>query len=96
MSGTTIQLLHLPGCPLVARVRETLRLALSQSGISAPVEELVGDYPSPTLLIAGRDVTGNPLAPHRACRLDLPTEEQILRALRATTSRRTTKAQLED
>jgi hypothetical protein len=48
------------------------------------VEELVGDYTSPTLLVNGFDVTGHPRPPggQTACRADLPTEEQILAALR--------------
>jgi hypothetical protein len=50
------------------------------------VEELAGDYDSPTLLVNGVDVTGHPRAPegHMSCRLDLPSEEQILAALRGS------------
>jgi hypothetical protein len=48
------------------------------------VEELVGDYHSPTLLVNGFDVTGEPPAAEgqAACRLDLPNEEQVLAAIR--------------
>jgi hypothetical protein len=45
------------------------------------VEDLEGPYPSPTLLIDGTDVTGKSSRDGPACRLDLPTEEQILAAL---------------
>jgi hypothetical protein len=45
---------------------------------------VVGDYSSPTILIDGFDVTGRSpeLRNLASCRLDLPTEEQILIALR--------------
>jgi len=45
------------------------------------VEQLEGPYPSPALLIDGADVTGKPLVQQPSCRLDLPTEEQIMAAL---------------
>jgi hypothetical protein len=69
-----VQLLSVPDCPLVERVRAALRLALARSGINAAVRERVGTYPSPSVLIDGRDVlTGQPAASHACCRLDLPT-----------------------
>jgi hypothetical protein len=76
-----IEILQVPGCPLVERVRETARRVLAQSGLRAEIEDLVGDYPSPTLLVDGRDVTGRRLGECSACRLDLPTEDQVLAAL---------------
>ena len=86
MTGETvvpsIELLHVPDCPLVDRVRKTAWRALDRSGIRAEIVELVGDYPSPTLLVGGRDVTGRDAGECSCCRLDLPTEEQILAALR--------------
>lgn len=85
MTGETvvpiIELLHVPNCPLVDRVRETARHALDRSGIRAEITEFVGDYPSPTLLVGGRDVTGRDAGGCSCCRLDLPTEEQVLAAL---------------
>lgn len=79
-----IQLLSVADCPLVTKVRNTLTNCLAKTQIQTTVEELVGDYNSPTLLVNGLDVTGQPSAPEgqTACRLDLPTEEQILAALR--------------
>jgi hypothetical protein len=81
----SIQILHVPDCPLVVRVRETVRQALARSNLHAEVVELVGAYPSPTLLIDGHDVTGRPPPADQqacaACRLDLPTEQQVLAAL---------------
>ncbi len=77
----TIELRYVPDCPLVGQVRATLRSALARAETVANVEERAGDYPSPTLVINGRDVTGHPLETHGCCRLDLPTESQILDAL---------------
>ena len=76
-----IQLFHVPDCPLVDRVRATLRSSLAKASAPVVVEEIEGSYPSPTLLIDGIDVTGRSLEPDASCRLDLPTEEQILTAL---------------
>ncbi len=76
-----IQLLLVPDCPLADRVRQTVARALAQIGIQADLEECVGDYASPTLLIEGTDVTGRATDPTATCRLDLPTEQQIVRAL---------------
>ena len=78
-----IQLLSVPNCPLVAKVRDTLNACLAKTHILATVEELVRDYNSPTLLVNGFDVTGQPSGPdgHASCRLDLPNREQILAAI---------------
>jgi hypothetical protein len=78
-----IQLLHVPDCPLVEQVRATLRRSLSKTNVGARTEEVGGPYPSPTLLIDGTDVTGRTPAPVSSCRLDLPTEDQLLAALTA-------------
>jgi len=79
-----IKLLSVPDCPLVESARSALKNGLAQTHVDATVEELVGDYSSPTILIDGFDVTGRSpeLRNQASCRLDLPTEEQILIALR--------------
>jgi hypothetical protein len=79
--ATRIEILQVPDCPLVGRVRETVQRVLVQVDVAAEVTELVGDYASPTLLVDGRDVTGRPAGECAACRLDLPTERQLLAAL---------------
>ena len=76
-----VQILHVPDCPLVEDLRAILRRTLARSGTAVEVEDLEGPYPSPTLLIDGTDVTGRSFIDGPACRLDLPTEEQILAAL---------------
>jgi hypothetical protein len=76
-----IQLLHVPDCPLVEQVRATLSSSLAKANVQVVIEELEGPYASPTLVIDGVDVTGRSLAAGPACRLDLPTEHQVLSAL---------------
>jgi hypothetical protein len=83
-----IELLHVPECPLVDNVRITLRVALADAGIDVRVEEIEGDFASPTLLIDGVDVTGAEMSGAPACRLDLPTREQILAAIASVESRK--------
>lgn len=81
-----IQLFHVPDCPLVERVRATLRSSLSEMNVRVAIEEIEGPYPSPTLLIDGADVTARTAAPGPSCRLDLPTGDQVLAALTASSS----------
>lgn len=83
MSGAPIavQILRVADCPNVADVRALIRRSAALLGTQVEIEELKGDYPSPTVLVDGRDVTGRELAEGSACRLDLPTEEQIRAAL---------------
>lgn len=77
-----VRLMHVPGCPLIDRVRADLQHALAVTGSGAVIEDVEGDYPSPTLLIDGLDtVTGRPINGATRCRLDLPTREQIATAL---------------
>ena len=61
-----------------------LASCLEKTQIPVTVEELVGAYNSPTLVVNGFDVTGQPPAAEgqTSCRLDLPNEEQILAAIR--------------
>ncbi len=79
-----VQILHVEGCPNVVRAREVVRRALAEAGLSGSVrvEEMVGDFASPTVLVDGEDVTGQTPAMHGSCRLDLPTEAQVTAALR--------------
>jgi hypothetical protein len=50
-------------------------------GLPTQVTELVGDYPSPSVLIDGVDVMGATGDSGPACRLDLPTAEVLGSAL---------------
>jgi hypothetical protein len=79
-----VELLSVPDCPNVAATRDLLRAVLADLGLSVGVVERVGEYPSPTVLVNGNDVTGAPTtAGIGSCRIDLPTAGQIKHALRA-------------
>ncbi|MGH3375880.1 MAG: hypothetical protein ACRDP6_14175 [Actinoallomurus sp.] len=78
-----LQVLHVPDCPLLPRMREMLRECLAHVSTVVVVDEVVGDYPSPTVVVDGLDVvTGQAPRAETTCRLDLPTVGQILTALR--------------
>lgn len=78
----TIELWHVPDCPLVDQVRATLQECLQAAEVDPPIRERQGPYPSPTLVINGMDVvTGTTPAEGVCCRLDLPTHTQIQTAL---------------
>lgn len=80
-------MLRVPDCPLAARVRATLQECLQETPTPVLVEELEGAYPSPTLLVDGVDVvTGQTPSGEVCCRLDLPSQTQILGALRRSRS----------
>jgi hypothetical protein len=66
---------------------DVLQRSLWQLGLDVAVQEKVGDFPSPTILVDGVDVmTGATGVPAMyACRLDLPTETAVVAALRAVT-----------
>lgn len=98
-SPVRVRLLHVPDCPLTGRVRIALREAIRSARIPVVVEDHVGQYPSPTLLVGDTDVlTGQPLGHDPCCRLELPTADQIASALRreshlpGTTDHSTTEA----
>jgi hypothetical protein len=61
---------------------------IQQLGIDAPVTDRVARYPSPTVLVNGVDVMGDPATTPEvdACRLDVPTRDRVTAALRAATS----------
>jgi len=78
-----VELRSVPGCPNLAPVRQVLYAALAELGLQPTVTELVGDYPSPSILIDGVDVMGHSTAGGvAACRLDLPNGEHVRAALR--------------
>lgn len=79
-----IVILHVPDCPLVEQVRATVNAAVIAAGIEATIEEIEGAFASPTLLIDGVGVKGGPFHDVPSCRLDLPTEEDVLVALGAS------------
>jgi hypothetical protein len=87
-----ISILHVEGCPLVGRLRTEVEHALASIGATAVIEEIEGAFPSPTLLIDGVELEGSPLGSEPACRLELPSREQIVSALLAAPSESTSRA----
>lgn len=80
-----VELLLAPGCPHADAARPVVTDCLAQLGVTAPVVETVGRYPSPTVLVDGEDVMGRPAESQMdACRLDLPTSDRVAAALRAS------------
>jgi hypothetical protein len=47
-----------PDRPNLAATRELLRACLAELGLLLAVTELIGEYPSPLVLVDGVDVTG--------------------------------------
>lgn len=83
-----IELLTAPGCPHAAPARQLVADCLTSLGLDVPVIDRVGRYPSPTVLVNGVDVMRPDAAAPigDACRLDLPTTQCVLAALRANTA----------
>ena len=82
-----VRILHGADCPQLDELERRLDGALARLGQSATIEVIEGAYPSPTLLVDGLDVTGRDAEPVASCRLDLPTENEILDALARATGR---------
>lgn len=91
-----IKLLYFPGCPNLEAARKSLAWALEAAGLghanfteinvlSPETPEKFKNYPSPSVLINGKDVEGKPMAGAAACRIypgtRAPRQEQILEAL---------------
>lgn len=79
-----VEVLHHEGCPLVGPVLELVRECVRELGAEATVVDRVARYPSPTVLVDGRDVMGRPGdgTPVDACRLDVPTRVAVVDALK--------------
>jgi hypothetical protein len=77
-----VELRAVPDCPNLAGTRDRLTACLIEAGLPPTIIERHGDFPSPSILIDGVDVTG--ADPHRPamCVLEPPTTQQIRTALR--------------
>ena len=80
-----IEVLHVPGCSRLDGVRALIDRAITATGIDGAIDEVVGDFPSPTVLVNGIDVSGRDAGSGAACRLDLPTDAQLGDALTRAT-----------
>ena len=78
MSTVRIQLLTFEGCPLADAAREQLEAALAEVGIDdyeeidlqAPgTPESLRGWGSPTILVDGADITGQPKGESLSCRV---------------------------
>lgn len=79
---TRIQVLKVRDCPLADRLIADVERCLTEAGVGEPVEIVVGDHPSPTLVVDGIDVaTGMPVEGDPRCRMDLPSPQQIRAAV---------------
>jgi glutaredoxin len=77
-----VELLHLPDCPHVERARALLDACVTELGLRVRLREVEGNYPSPTIRVNGADVMGSPTSQQPACRLDVPTRQKLVAALR--------------
>jgi hypothetical protein len=81
-----VELLHAPGCPNVQATRQVALDCLHELDLNTPVLERVGRYRSPAILINGVDVMSGNTADDLvgdACRVDLPTRDDMLVAIQA-------------
>jgi mercuric ion transport protein len=100
---TTVELLYFPGCPNVSAARDQLRRAFTAIGRPASWTEIdisadsapahTRGYGSPTVLVDGRDVTGDDPADGTSCRIygesdvqGVPPLEAIISALRSAST----------
>jgi hypothetical protein len=83
-----IELLHVPDCRHADGARRLVVECLGELGLEnmAIDDREGGDFPSPTILINGRDVMGASAVSAAACRLDVPMRERALTALRRAAS----------
>ncbi|MFC4126326.1 alkylmercury lyase [Nocardia rhizosphaerae] len=77
----SIEILGVADCPNVAAAARRVARCLDRLGLAIAVEHRIGDFPSPTVLVDGVDVTSAPVSAVAACRLDLPTEQMIATAI---------------
>lgn len=86
-----VELVYFTGCPNVAPMRDLLRRCLGRLGLvdevieintdTATVPERYRQLGSPTVLVDCVDVLGNHVGGGESCRLQLPTEAQLMAAL---------------
>jgi hypothetical protein len=78
-----IEVRHIPGCPHVDAARQLLLDCLEDLGLpTTAVVERTGPFPSPSIVVNGTDVMGAPEVMSSSCRLDVPTRDRVLAALR--------------
>jgi hypothetical protein len=80
-----VELFQFQGCPLAPAAYRLVRQCLTALGIPDPLLVRVGDWASPTVLVDGTDVMrpAAALSTPSMCRIDVPTRERVLAALKA-------------
>ena len=79
----TVELLHIPDCPHLDFARRLVFDCLDDLGLPRTVvAERSGAFPSPSVLVNGTDVMGASDVMSASCRLDVPTRERVLAALK--------------
>lgn len=79
-----VELRYVPRCPHTDAARALLKDCLTELKLDLAVEYNEDEYPSPTILVNGKDVMGAPSSQAPAYRLDVPTKQRLLAALRGT------------
>ena len=80
-----VELLHVQDCPHLDDARRLVLGCLDDLGIRRTAfVERSGAFSSPSVLVNGIDVMGAPDVVSASCRLDVPTRDLVLAALRAT------------
>lgn len=73
--GVSVQLLHVPDCPLVDSVHDLLPRCSLRTGLQVVLGHLEGPYPSRTVLVNGGDATGRLAAAGPSCASSFPPGE---------------------
>ena len=82
-SRVTVDVLYFDGCPNAATTLALVRSCVARFGGGVEIVEHQGDHPSPSVLVNGEDIMGDPGTTGRACRCDLPSEQRIMDTIRA-------------
>jgi hypothetical protein len=81
-----VQILHAPECPLPPAAREAVDRAAASIRARVHIDEVEGAFPSPSVVVGGTDVSGRSPSGGACCRFDLPTDEQLRRAMQRAVS----------
>lgn len=83
-----IELFTAPGCPNADAARTLLNDRLAKLGITAPIVDHIGRYPSPTVLVEGIDVMRQEQTCRSATRADSTCRQRSASSMRCAPSRK--------
>jgi hypothetical protein len=82
LRASRLQIFQVPDCPLVDRLVDQVTRCFADCGADDRLDIVVGNYPSPTLVLDGMGASaGRPVESGSCCRLDLPSSDQIRAAV---------------